>query len=363
MGYDARLWEEPGQGHWWDLHPDIPGADCVDGLRIRSFLREHVRNPFPSHVTLVSYDLGNNNKMYWVRVDEEINPIGLVQVDAELDGSVLTCTTQNAKQITFDFGNGFPYGAPSRIMIDGNLVSDVVPDSSGLVTLTKSDDGWRMGTDSPSFLNRTPNFRGPMKRAYFSPFILVVGTIGPPELNQYNLELARTTAQRWWYRANGYTQIIRDLDMPWEIAADHNLILIGGPFANGWSTGFCENGYLDSIPLAIDDTGVRIGSEFIAGEDLACKFVYPNPLNPERLILAEWATWDSLDGMRLAGGLNCMYSGSGLPDFLVYDKSVRLTGYAGVYAAGFFDNNWKLNPEFYYIRSSSQSSPTNPWVP
>ncbi|MCX6645761.1 MAG: prolyl oligopeptidase family serine peptidase, partial [bacterium] len=80
MGYDARLWEEPGQPHWWDMHPGIPGTDCVDALRIRSFCEEHVRDPFPRHVTFVSYDLGNNCKSYWIAVYENISPIGRIYV-------------------------------------------------------------------------------------------------------------------------------------------------------------------------------------------------------------------------------------------------------------------------------------------
>jgi hypothetical protein len=104
----------------------------------------------------------------------------------------------------------------------------------------------------------------------------------------------------------------------------------------------------DGLPIRIRSDGVLLGDQLIAGQDLACKFVYPNPYYPDKLILAEWGT--SLEGMRLAGSLNCLYSGSGLPDFLVYGEQVKLMGYAGVRAAGFFDNAWQLDPEFYYLR-------------
>ena len=87
--------------------------------------------------------------------------------------------------------------------------------------------------------------------------------------------------------------------------------------------------------------------EFIPGDDLAVKFVYPSRGHGQNLILCNWGT--SIEGLRLAGGLTCIFSGSGLPDFLIYDKEVKLKGYAGVKAAGFFDNNWEVDPDLYYL--------------
>jgi len=195
-----------------------------------------------------------------------------------------------------------------------------------------------------------------MKRAYFEPFLLVVGTAGDENENALNLEIARSIAQRWWYRANGYTRIVRDKDVDASLASRYNLVLIGGPQSNLYSRLIA-----DSVPFRIEEAGVYVEDIFIPGKDLACKFVYPNPQNPKKLILAEWGT--SIEGLRLAGSLNCIYSGSGLPDFLVYDSAVRLSGYAGVRAAGFFDNSWRVNPDLSYfgvgIIRSSRSEPSD----
>jgi hypothetical protein len=177
--------------------------------------------------------------------------------------------------------------------------------------------------------------------------VVVLGTCGTDEENRINLELARSFAQRWWYRANGYVRMIRDTDFDSSVKNQCNIVLIGGPTSNSLSARVAAAE--PSMPIRISASGVWLGQEFIQGDDLACQFVYPNPFDREELILAEWGT--SVDGMRLAGSLNCIYSGSGLPDFMVYDKTVRLTGLAGVRAAGFFDNGWSLNPEYYYLRS------------
>jgi hypothetical protein len=184
---------------------------------------------------------------------------------------------------------------------------------------------------------------GPIKRAYFRPFIIVVGSKGSAEENALNLEIARDLAQRWWYRANGHVKVVLDRELIVYDMEINNLILIGGPQSNSISAKVAGD-----VPIQLVKEGVWLGDEFIHGDDLALKFVYPHRGYGSNLILCNWGT--SIEGMRLAGGLNCIYSGSGLPDFLIYDKDVRLTGYAGVRAAGFFDNDWEVDPDLCYIR-------------
>jgi predicted esterase len=343
MGYDATYWEEPGQGHWWDNNPDIPGAACVDALRIRSFLMEHVRNPYPRHVTLATFDLGNANTRYWVEVNEEISPIGGVYVDAEIDRTgEFTCTTHNVKTITFHFDEAFPYSVPATVAIDDQIVA-LDRKADGSVSLTLAGGAWSPGEGFRSDLSKTPDFRGPIKRAYFSPFVIVVGTVGTDEENSLNFEIARAISQRWWYRANGYAPIVTDNEV-WSYQTA-NLILIGGPESNVFSK-LVE----DSLPIRIVDGGVMLGDRMIRGDDLAVQFVYPmpNPVNPERLVLCNWGT--SIEGTRMSGGVTCLYSGSNLPDFMIFDSAVRLQGLAGVRAMGFFDNQWQLDEDFYYVR-------------
>ncbi|MCK4721577.1 prolyl oligopeptidase family serine peptidase, partial [bacterium] len=346
MGYDARLWEESGQGHWWDAHPGIPGSDCVDGLRIRSFCHERVRDPAPRHVTFVSYDIGNNNSSYWIKVSEDINPIGRVYVDAEItnDGK-LSITTENVRSLFYDHPDGAPFDYPDEININGDVLDIEFFTDSVRIFLELTSDGWKTGMNGHRL--KTAYFRGPIKRAYFKPFTIVAGQSGNPEQNELNMEIARNLSQRWWYRANGTAMIYTDIELPdWVLETESNLILIGGPDSNTMSAE-----YADRFPFQMEDDGIWFGDEWVSGEDLACQFVYPirNPnYSPVPLIHCIWG--NSLEGMRLSGGLTCLYSGSNLPDFLIYDNDVRLMGYAGVRAAGFFDNGWELDPDYYYIR-------------
>jgi len=345
MGYDARLWEEPGMGHWWDNSPNVPGTDCVDALRIRSFCMERERNPYPRHVTFASFDLANNNSMYWIRVDQEISPIGRIYVDAELmaDGKVV-CETSNVARILFNFDENWPYARPSKIVIDRQEI-DIPSGWTEPVPLLKTVDGeWIVGYETDSWVWDTTRFDGPIKRAYFSPFIIIAGQSGTVEQNELNLQIARNLSTRWWYRANGYVQVFTDHNLPYDLFDKMgNWILIGGPESNSFSLG-----YLDTLPVRMNEHGVRFGEEWIEGEDLAVQFVYPRP-DAGGLIHCIWG--NSYEGMRLSGGLNCIYSGNNQPDFIVWDEETRLWGFGGVRMAGFFDPTWELDAENYYLRN------------
>jgi len=352
MDYDVRLWEEAGQGHWWDAHPGIPGTDCVDALRIQSFCKERVRDEFPKHVTFVSYDLGNNLSSYWLAVFVKIHQIGRVYADAEICGDGwINVITENVEVFSLHKlweidDNASRY----RIRIDGQELpvfsEELASEKYRYWGYRKYDDGtWyydNEANDVSTGASKLFPYFGPIKRAYYKPFRIVVGQSGTEEQNELNMEIARGIANRWWYRANGFAYIVTDFDFPGNFGmSPSNLILIGGPDSNSISD-FLSG----EFPFEIGDDGVMMGDAFIEGEDLACNFVYP--IGHYSMAHCIWG--NSIEGMRLSGGLTPLYSGSNLPDFMIFDDDVKLLGSAGVRAAGFFDNDWQLDEEYYYLR-------------
>jgi len=78
--------------------------------------------------------------------------------------------------------------------------------------------------------------------------------------------------------------------------------------------------------------------------------IYPNPLNREKYVVVKGGT--SPKGEELAGLFNVIYSGAGLPDFIVYDEAVKEKGWGAVLAAGFFDLNWKFDSSHAHLKKS-----------
>jgi hypothetical protein len=193
----------------------------------------------------------------------------------------------------------------------------------------------------PGGLHKRPDLNGPIKQAYFSPFVLVYGTRGDTATTGLLLHQARLEAFQWWRRGNGFVEVLPDTDITDGIINSHNLILFGGPAENLITARINRD-----LPIRLDGASFFLGGERADGECLAGKFVYPNPLNQERLVVVHEGTGE--DGLRLSTFFRAIYAGAGLPDFMIFDKRVRRTGWGGVISAGFFDSEWQINRKIMY---------------
>lgn len=79
--------------------------------------------------------------------------------------------------------------------------------------------------------------KGSFKRVFDRKFVLVYGTKGTPEENAWAFAKARFDAEQWWYRGNGYAQVVSDAGLAEVISqgnfASRNVILYGTPKSNG----------------------------------------------------------------------------------------------------------------------------------
>ncbi|MBN2621500.1 prolyl oligopeptidase family serine peptidase [candidate division WOR-3 bacterium] len=181
-----------------------------------------------------------------------------------------------------------------------------------------------------------------VKYAYYSPFILVYGTIGDSTSTSRNFQQARYQSFVWWYRANGFCTILPDTLITEAIMGKYNLILFGNPRTNSLVARINNK-----LPLHIEADHVVAGRKVVPGYDQCLIAVYPNPLHRERLVCLFSPTSHAAE--KIIGAFNPLYSGSGLPDFIVYDCAVLKYGWAGVSAAGLFDRDWKLDPQNSYM--------------
>ncbi len=333
LGYEFTYREVPGQKHWWDLK-DTPGTDCVDSDELMGFLQFKRKNPFPKHLIFKTSDIGLNNKCYWLEIERVEQPFADSRVEAEVRGRKIEIKAKNIAEFSLNLSPKLlPLG---KIGISVNF-QPIGYNFRRPVKLFISQKKGRfsLGKLKGKGLKKTAQLFGPIKRAYFSPFLLVYGTLGDSASVQRNLHLARLQAFSWWRRANGLTRIISDREVTDEIIKDYNLILFGSPEEN-----LIVKRINKKLPLSIKGERIYMGDKPIAGEDLALEEVYPNPLNPQKLVLVFAGANKQAD--EISGFFNTLYSGAGLPDFVVYDKSVKQKGWGGVVTAGFFSTDWNL---------------------
>ncbi|MFH1009368.1 MAG: hypothetical protein V1800_17975 [Candidatus Latescibacterota bacterium] len=95
------------------------------------------------------------------------------------------------------------------------------------------------------------------------------------------------------------------------------------------------------LPISVQPGSITLGDRKIEGPGWAVRMIYPNPLNRDRFVLVNAGT--DIEGMRLTEVLGTMHSLAGLPDYLIYNREVKIKGWGGVSAAGFFDQRWQLD--------------------
>lgn len=347
LNYEVVYKEIPGKKHWWN-EKETEGTDCVDYFELMEFLKNHKRNPNPKHVFFKTTNIGLNNKIYWVEINEpEILYYDSI-IEAEINDAIIDIKTENINQFTLHLTTELIKPGEINLKINGqNLKCGF--SGQELLTVCKKDNRFQIKQPQKQKLNKTQELRktheffGPIKQAYFSPFILVYGTKGNPAATEINLHHARIEAQTWWRRGNGYVEIIPDAEVTKEIIERYNLILFGGAETNSITAKINND-----LPISIKENQVYINNQVIKGQDIAVQMIYPNSLNPEKFVVIREG--NSPKGEELSGLFNVIYAGAGLPDFIIYDEKVKEKGWAGVIAAGFFDTNWQFCKELTYIK-------------
>ncbi|MFC2173551.1 prolyl oligopeptidase family serine peptidase, partial [Acidobacteriota bacterium] len=332
LGADPVYTEVPEKGHWWDDEVKDNGTACVDLDDLMTFLQTKERaNPQRTvHHRTVNPD--QNGKNRWIEVLSLVRPYFPGEVKAASDnGGTVTLDLTNIEILRLIPEDSWK--AKVHVIANGKALPPRKRTRS--LIIARSGDGYRWAEPDAKSLKKRPGLYGPIKAAYFKPFLFVYGTEGDSDRTALNLEIARNLAQKWWIRGNGYVQVLPDSLVSEGDIEKFNLILFGNEETNNLTRRIGP-----SLPIRVTHGAVRLKGRQYNGSGIAAKFVYPNPLFPDRLVLV-WAGTDA-EGMALTTAMDTLYSGAGLPDFLIWNRDVKRKGWGGVIAAGFFDNRWQL---------------------
>gem|GEM_PF-1321536 len=232
---------------------------------------------------------------------------------------------------------------PVSIYIDGD--EHVLEPRAGEELVFSQHRGeFRQGNLRSSGPAKTADLYGPMKQAYFSPFVLVYGTRTAPGNHpsaDVLLSQARKQAFQWWRRGNGYVDVVPDTSVTRHMIENCNLILFGGAEQNRIMA-LIER----DLPIRVRKDGLSVGSRYIEGE-YAVNFIYPNPLNPRKFVVTH--SGSGLNAFVYSDFFRPIHAGAGLPDYIIFDASVHTRGWAGVKCTGFFDRNWRVDTGLMYM--------------
>ncbi|MBN2081343.1 prolyl oligopeptidase family serine peptidase [bacterium] len=333
-GYEVEYEEVPGMGHWWG-RPETPFTDCIDNERHNRLWRETVRDPWPRHVLFRTHNFSISHHAYWVWIEAPEQAYRDTVIDAQVtdDGDVVVKTT-NVRALMLELSPELLPGGLARLTIDGQPF-EILINRRAYLHFQFVDGRWQTGRYAPTGLHKSMTCYGPWREVMMAPFYIVYGTSGGAEKARINLNLARLYAQQWWYRGNGRCTIIPDTEFRRELD-ESNLILLGGPDCNT-----VTRWLVDRFPIQPVEGGVRVGGRLVAGDDLTYKFVYPQPYSIKgNVVLVEGGT--SPEAMQRLASFTGVYSGGGFPDWMVWGDGVKLKGFAGAHAVGFFDMDWQV---------------------
>lgn len=344
LNYEYVYEEVPGQGHWWNFD-STPGTDCIDKQEMMDYLRGKIRSTFPKRIRFKTTDLAQSAQAYWLKVDELASLYQEGFIEAEMQADTIMIKTSNIKRfsiITDNLPGSRPAGQTLFISWNGRVITHKLRTGVN-IPFYREHDQIRIGCPATDGLTKTPALYGPIKRAYFSPFLLVYGTMGDSISTERNLHQARLQSYAWWMRANGFVEVVADTEVTEKMAEQYNLILFGNQQTNTYVK---QINY--KLPIHMEYGQIFAGEEKIEGDSLCLMEIYPNPHSKNKFVLLYSATNQDME--RFAGLFSTLYSSAGLPDFLVWDKSALNFGWAGIVAAGFFDAHWRLDKSLMYIK-------------
>ncbi|MFH1745610.1 MAG: prolyl oligopeptidase family serine peptidase [Planctomycetota bacterium] len=339
---DFAYYEKPGAKHWW-------GHPCVDWPPLFGFLKDHTR-PATYDVRHVEFATANpaiSATCYWATIEAQKQSLALSKINLHVDGEkrLIHGTTENVARLSLALRTEadepvgvFEPAAPLTIELDEQRLEDVPWPADDRLRLEWQDEKWILAFTEAPLSVKGPHRAGPFKHVFRNRVQLVYGTRGTPEENAWALAKVRYDAEMFWYRGNGSFDVIPDIDFEPDAEPDRNVVLYGNADTNAaWGK------LMRNSPVQVSNGRVLVGEREVSADDLAVLAIYPRSGSEHGLVGVVGGT--GLVGMRLTDRLPYFVSGVAYPDWIVIGADVLSEGSQGVRGAGFFDNNWQIDPE------------------
>jgi pimeloyl-ACP methyl ester carboxylesterase len=327
--------EQPDAGHWWDNSPE-PGADCVDWPPMFDFMARHCR-PLAKRLRIASFltpNPGISSQYYWLGLEAQEKQLALSSAHIEWDPgqNLFFGHTSNVARLSLDLRIG-DKSRPVSVRLDSQTIAAGAANGKKLY-LEKNGGHWALAAE-PSPEMKGPHRYGTFKDAFRHRMILVYGTKGSKDENEWAFNKARYDAEQFWYQGNGSVQVVSDREWQPKGDPDRNVILYGNADTNGlWAE------LLAASPVQVHHGAVRIAARTLNGSEYAALFIRPRP--GSRIACVAAVTGTGLTGMKLTNLRPYMFPGYAFPDCLIFDPAVIQKGTDGITAAGFFGLDWSV---------------------
>ena len=339
LGYKNVRFRAGSGGHGW-------GASLDERFKWMLQFRGKQR---PARVRLKTGDY-RHGRAHWVEITRLADRMKMAELDVVVrpPDRIELRRCDNIERFKLHL-EGFGLKNRVRMVFAGKEVD--CPGRLGEITVVRSASG--LTPLDPRAIGHAPTvhpapfppakrraLEGPICDAFREPFLVVIGTTAK---DAFEKKIIRREAERWrrqWRRRfQAWPPVRDDVDVTAADIAAKNLMLFGGPRANSLTARV-----MPRLPARIENDKVVVGKREYSGKDLGLKLCYPNPLNPDRLVILQASTtWRGMWQMthRFGNWFDWMpLDNREWFDFCVFDD--RSTEFETLLDVGFFDEDWSL---------------------
>ena len=330
--HDFVYHEEPDAGHWWDKS-DEEGADCVDWPPLFDFFARHQR-PAQHEVREIDFvtpDPGVSSCYRWGCILQQIRPFDLGRLHIRFDPSVgrFIGETTNVEWLSLTVPD--VRSDSITITVDGQQLQ--AASAGSRILLRRSRQGWALAGEMPAS-HKGPRRSGTVKGAFRHGMVMVYGTGGSTDENEWALAKARFDAEQFWYQGNGGVDVIPDTAFAGDQFVERSVILYGNADTNGaWRD------LMGDSPVQVFDGRLEVGETSLRGDHLGLLVVRPRHDSELASVAAIAGT--GVSGMRITNLRPYLSAGFAYPDVVVFDAR-RNSESDIVTGAGFFGNDWSV---------------------
>ena len=338
LGYENIEYEEDAGG------THFLGAPTSERI---AWLRRFRRDPWPRHVRYKTAWYRYPGA-YWVRINRFAERLKFAEIDVSAKpGNRVEVKTSNITEFMLTLnGKLVDMGQPVAAVVNGAAVRvQKVPPHGVVVFVSDGKGGWQIeGRQKPDRTfppGKHTGQEGPIEDCVRERFLVVYGTQGD---DAWRKEIIRREALRWcrqWLRRFVAMPPYKpDSDVTAADIRECNLILFGGPECNAITKRVLGAA---SFPVRPEAGRIVAGKRTYAGEGIGVKLCYPNPLQPDRMVVICAAnTWKGMWQMshRFGNWFDWVpYDNRDWFDYAVFDD--KTTGPETFIESGFFNDQWQ----------------------
>ncbi|XP_062603242.1 uncharacterized protein LOC134265019 [Saccostrea cucullata] len=228
------------------------------------------------------------------------------------------------------------------LKVDGNKIG-LMKGKHSRVTLCQIKGNWKV-CDEKNLLGRNSSTYGPARRVAEQKFVIVIGTLGLPEISARLQSAAVYIANLFLLTSDTTVQIIKDIDVDPGTVEDSNLIILGSEEENLLTISF-----LDEIPIKVKEQSFGLESCQFQEKRMGLLTLAPHGKGRLALLILGNSAEGLMDVVSLATPTIPPMTRSPfsnlLPDYVITGKDFKLKGPGGFLCAGFYGNNWEYRSD------------------